>query len=163
MGESYLRELPPTVGQLGSSLIRTGSVLRALNGLSYEDALKVLWHAERLIIAQQSPGTQEGEPYVPTIPWTLQVVSIVFGIDITLMKEHRRETEIVQARQVAMYVLVMTNSYTYTEIGQALGKRNPSTIGHGFQQVAKKLQKNTYLKKKVAEIMLRLTGEEVKG
>lgn len=155
-------KLPPTVGQLGSSLVRVGNVLKALKGLSYEAALRVLWHAERLLVAQESPATQEGEPepYLPTITWTLQVVSRVFDIDITLMKQHRRELEIVRARQVAMYILVMTNGYTYTEIGQALGKRTPATISHGFQQIAKQLDKDTNLKEKVGEILMRLTGEE---
>lgn len=152
-------KLPPTVDQLGGSFITVGKVLQALKGLSYEDALRALWRAERVLVAQASPGIDEVEP-VPSISRTLQVVARVFDMDITLLKQRRRDEETARVRQVAMYVLVMTNSYTYTEIGQGLGKRTPATVLHGYQQIVKRLEKDTSLKRKVAEIMIRLTGEE---
>lgn len=148
-----------TIEQLGTSLITVGKVLQALKGLSYEEGLRTLWRAERLLITQASPGIDEVEP-VPSINRTLQVVSMVFDVDTTLLKQRSRYQETARARQVAMYVLVMTNGYTYTEIGQALGKRTPATVLYGYQQTVKRLGEDTILRRKVAEIMIRLTGKE---
>lgn len=157
-------KLPPTVGELGSSLVTVGRVLQSLKGLSYEEALKVLWQVESLLVRQVHPGTQEStaEAYVPTIEWSLQVISRVFDMDIALLKQQCRKPEIVEFRQVAMYILVMTSGYTYKEIGQAIN-RTEATILWGFQKVARQIEsgKNVQLKEKVFEIWMKLYGKEL--
>ena len=155
--------LPPPINQVGDSLITLGHVFRALRGLSDAEALGVLQQAQRYILKRSHPEIEVEKPgaYVPPVGWTIQVVARAFRLTPADLKQRSREVEVVLARQVAMYVLSMTDKYTLEQIGQALGGRSPATVSHGFQRVADQLAKDEYLRGKVSQISTILTGEVV--
>ena len=93
------------------------------------------------------------------IDWTLQVTAKIFGLKPTDLKRRKRDATVAQARQVAMYVLAMTNKYTFTYIGQAIGGRTPSTASYAFIRISNLIIVDKELREKVQEIQKIIGGE----
>lgn len=74
----------------------------------------------------------------------------------------KRDKETALARQVAMYLLRQQNGCSLTEVGIALGDRNPSTVSHAYQKVAFDIEASPLFRRKVKQIQktisLRLKG-----
>ena len=160
--------LPPSLGDLGTNLSVLGKVFLALKGLSDDDALQVLRQAQMYIIGKQNipdiesvglPGNGLEDNYAPPIEWTLQVVAKIFKLKPADLKQRKREAIVVQARQVAMYVLSMTNKYSFTYIGQEIGGRSPSTVSHAFARISYQVKENPELNEKVKEIRRIISGK----
>jgi len=149
--------LSPSVEQASVRYIALGKVLKAIKGLEEEDVLWVL-HKAKLQFSQQGEIEQgESNNYVPPISWITQVVARHFGVGVAQLKQRGRIWEVVEARQVVMYLCWSYESYTLNEIGQALGGRKPSTISHGFQNIAQLLSTDNSLKESIEHIQKELS------
>jgi len=160
-------ELPPSFGNVGSNLLVLGKVFNAIKDLNDEEALQVLQQVQMYIISRknasdiesvQLPGDGMPESYVPPIEWTLQVVAKIYKLKPIELKQRKRDAHIVEARQVAMYVLSMTNKYSFTYIGQAIGGRSPSTASHAFTRISNRVTEDPDLKDKVVKIQSLIGG-----
>ena len=160
--------LPPSLGEVGGNLVVLGRVFNALKGLTDDDALQVLQHAQMYLINRKNALDIESvslsrdevqESYAPPIDWTLQVVAKIFKVKPADLKQRKRDAIVVQARQVAMYVLTMTNKYSFTYIGQSIGGRSPATVSHGFTRISLQVKENRELNKKVNEIQKISSGK----
>ncbi|GAI11084.1 unnamed protein product, partial [marine sediment metagenome] len=107
----------------------------------------------------QLPGDGMPESYAPPIEWTLQVVAKIYKLKPIELKQRGRDAYIVEARQVAMYVLAMTNKYSFTYIGQAIGGRSPATATHAFARIGNRVTTDPDLKNKVVEIQSLIGGK----
>lgn len=136
-----------------------GKVFRALKGLTNNNALWVLDQARAQITGEAAVGSPLTKQPV-TVNFVVNVVAAVFNMTADDLKNRSRTVDIVLARQVAMYVLSITDKYTLATIGDALGGRSPATISHGFQRIAQRLPKNQTLRNKVEEIQLQISGGE---
>jgi chromosomal replication initiator protein len=58
-----------------------------------------------------------------------------YNIKETLIKGPKRDSGLVKARQIAMYVLKTDLSLSYVEIGNILGGRDHTTIMHGVRKI----------------------------
>ena len=161
-------ELPPSFGDVGSNLLILGKVFNAIKDLSDEEALRVLQQVQMYIISRknapdiesvQLPGDGVPESYAPPIDWTLQVVAKIYKLKPKELKQRKRDAHIVEARQVAMYVLGMTNKYSFTYIGQAIGGRSPATATHAFARIGNRVTTDPDLKNKVVEIQALIGGK----
>jgi len=134
-----------------------GKVFRALRGMTNNNALWVLDQARSQIIGDRvvdSPLTKQPV----TVNSVVNVVASVLNMTADDLKNRSRTPDVALARQVAMYVLSITDKYTLTTIGDALGGRSPATISHGFQRIAQRLPKNQTLRNKVEDIQLQISG-----
>ena len=68
----------------------------------------------------------------------------------------RRDKEIAQARQVAMYLLKKQSSCSLAEIGSILGGRNPSTVSHACEKIATDIQASPILRRKIQRIQKKI-------
>lgn len=149
---------PPDPGDelIRERVIILGKVLKALQGLRNRDALWVLKEAQQYIFLQHNDGEGEGakakEEQPPSLDKIMGIVAETFELDPIFLKGHKRTNKVALARQVAMYILVMTNRFTMEEIGLGLGGRDHSTISYGFQIIVRKLNYDIPLKNKVMEI-----------
>ncbi|GAI11080.1 unnamed protein product, partial [marine sediment metagenome] len=150
--------LPPSFGEVGSNLRSLGKVFNAIKDLNDDEALRVLQQVQMYIISRknapdiesvQLPGDGMPESYAPPIEWTLQVVAKIYKLKPIELKQRGRDAYIVEARQVAMYVLAMTNKYSFTYIGQAIGGRSPATATHAFARIGNRVTTDPDLKNKV--------------
>jgi len=68
----------------------------------------------------------------------------------------RRDKEVAQARQVAMYLLKKQNNCSLAEIGSILGGRNPSTVSHACEKIATGIQASPILRRKVQRLQKKI-------
>jgi chromosomal replication initiator protein len=75
-----------------------------------------------------------------------------FGIEEELLRAKTRKQEVVQARQVAMYLAKELTNSSLKTIGLHFGGRDHSTVIHACQTVADDMRHNTGLQSKVEEL-----------
>ena len=63
------------------------------------------------------------------------VVSNYFNIDLKMIHSKSRKREIVQARQVAMFLSKKYTDYSYSHIGNMVGKRDHATVLHACRAI----------------------------
>lgn len=70
-----------------------------------------------------------------TIDKIQNVVSTYFNIDLKEIHSKSRKREIVQARQVAMFLSKKYTDYSYAHIGNLVGKRDHATVLHACRTI----------------------------
>lgn len=75
----------------------------------------------------------------------IDVVSEHFNIPLSDLKSGKRVAEIVNARQIAMYLCRKMTDTPLKTIGLLLGGRDHSTVNHGVDKVAKDVENNETL------------------
>jgi chromosomal replication initiator protein len=86
------------------------------------------------------------------------MVAQTFDITASDLLGRKRDKEVAQARQVAMYVLRQKGGYSLSDIGAALGGRNPSTVSYACEKVAQDMTNSHLLRRKVEDIQKQLNS-----
>nr|MBC8465806.1 chromosomal replication initiator protein DnaA [bacterium] len=81
-----------------------------------------------------------------------EIVSNEFEIPSDLLRSKTRKREIVEARQVAMYLCTEFTTLTLKAIGLQFGGRDHATVIHSRESICEKLKVND----KLEELMNRL-------
>lgn len=90
-----------------------------------------------------------------------EVICDYFGVTPKSLISKKRNANIVLPRQVAMYIVNdMTNSST-TEIGNAFGKRDHSTVIHAVEKIRNLRKMDKELDEKIEKIIKELSTESV--
>jgi len=87
-----------------------------------------------------------------TTPNILNAVSSYFDIDLGTIQGKRRDKHIVQARQMAMYLLREERQCSWMEIGRELGGRDHSTIIHGYEKMSALINTDPSLRRALYDI-----------
>ncbi|MBQ2712526.1 MAG: chromosomal replication initiator protein DnaA [Clostridia bacterium] len=94
-----------------------------------------------------------------TIDRVIDVVCEYYGITKEGICGKRRNKELVEPRQVCMYVITqLIPTLPLVSIGQTLGGRDHTTVMHARDKVAKEIETNAKCKIAVEDIRQRLTG-----
>ncbi|GHT51894.1 chromosomal replication initiator protein DnaA [Bacteroidia bacterium] len=80
------------------------------------------------------------------------VVSNYFKVNISDIHSRSRKREIVQARQVAMFLAKMHTEYSFSHIGSVIGKRDHATVTHACKSVQNDLATNKGFKARVQDL-----------
>ena len=80
-----------------------------------------------------------GEKYSFRPDEIIRNVCVFYNIKETLIKGPKRDSSLVKARQIAMYILKNDLSLSYVEIGNILGGRDHTTIMYGVGKIEKLL------------------------
>jgi chromosomal replication initiator protein len=86
------------------------------------------------------------------------VVARTFALSVEDLMGRKRDRETAQARQVAMYVIRQQGGCSLSDIGSALGGRNPSTVSYACEKVAEDMANSHILRRKVEDIQKNLSG-----
>ncbi|MDR2474994.1 MAG: chromosomal replication initiator protein DnaA [Bacteroidales bacterium] len=70
-----------------------------------------------------------------TVEWIREVVCNHFSLDQQLFSTKSRKREIVQARQIAMYLVRKYTAFSSSKIGELLGKKDHATVLHALKTV----------------------------
>lgn len=81
-----------------------------------------------------------------------ETVSNFFGVKKDLIHSASRKREIVQARQVAMYLMKEYTSLSLTQIGIQVGNRNHATVSHSYKTVKDQLETDKTFRQHIEEI-----------
>jgi len=79
----------------------------------------------------------------------IQVVAEHYGLRPEDIKSQKRNREIVLPRQICMYLIRVMNDISLSEVGEALGKRDHSTIIHGYEKIIKEMSENKDLDREI--------------
>ena len=85
---------------------------------------------------------QNSKNRVLSIEYIQDVVAKYFNISIEDLKGSRRSSDVVFPRQIAMYLCKNVAQISYPKIGQAFGKRDHSTIMHGYKKIEQEIKQN---------------------
>ena len=86
----------------------------------------------------------------------IQAVADSFHLAPPDLISRKRDKETALARQMAMYLLREQTSYSLAQIGSQLGGRDHSTVLHACTKIARDIDADHHLQRKVAEIRQRL-------
>lgn len=160
--EKHLRVVPDDVLVLIATNIRDN--IRELEGaltqvvafahhneepLTRELAEKVL--AEALSNTRPRPVTPE---------LVIEVASELFGFTTDELKGPSRSRTLVQARQIAMYVLRQLTDYSYPAIAGAFGGRDHTTVIHAVKKIEGLMPERAKVYQDVQQLSRRLTSGE---
>lgn len=96
-----------------------------------------------------------GRAEAPRLPRVAEIVRMVadhYGVTVLDMRSHRRTRNLVDPRQVAMYLARTMTTASLPAIGRAMGGRDHTTVLHGVRRVSQDLERDGSLAAKVAEI-----------
>jgi chromosomal replication initiator protein len=79
--------------------------------------------------------TVKAEKKQITVVKIQDIVSAYFNIDLKEIHSKSRKREIVQARQVTMFLSKKYTDYSYSHIGSLVGKRDHATVLHACRAI----------------------------
>ena len=86
-------------------------------------------------LAQQALGSLAAHR-APTSAQTVQeIVSEHFHVSVAELISHRRDRQLVQARQIAMYLCKALTHASLPEIGRSFGGKHHSTVIHSIRKI----------------------------
>lgn len=84
------------------------------------------------------------------------IVCKYYNLEHAIMQSNSRKREIVQARQVTMYLAKKYTDNSFSNIGKIVGKRDHATVLHACKTVKDQIETNKSFKSSVEEIELLL-------
>ena len=152
-------EIPPDVLEFIARQIKRN--IRELEGglnrvTAYARLLRAKITAELAARALADIAGKPSSTTNATQPALIDTVASSFRLTIEDLMSRRRDKEVAQARQVAMYLLKKQNNCSLAEIGTILGGRSPSTVSHGCEKIALDIQASPLLKRKIQDIQKKI-------
>lgn len=86
----------------------------------------------------------------------IKAVADFFEIPQSDITERSRKQEIVEPRQIAMYLLREILKLSYPHIGEKLGKRDHTTVIHAYDKISREINQNPSLNQKIIMIKEKL-------
>ena len=86
----------------------------------------------------------------------IKTVADFYEVSLMNLTERCRRHEVVEPRQVAMYLLRELLKLSYPHIGEKVGRRDHTTAIHAYEKISKELNQNPDLNQKVILIKERL-------
>lgn len=90
----------------------------------------------------------------------IRTICVFYNIKETLIKGPKRDSYLVKARQIAMYILKNDLSLSLVEIGNILGGRDHTTVMHGVGRIEKLLLNKNFSEEIVGIKSLLKNGKE---
>lgn len=82
----------------------------------------------------------------------IQTTSHYYQISVDAIIGKKRTKEIVNARQIAMYLTRELTDLSFPKIGEAFGNRNHTTVIHGYEKITDELQTDRQLRQDLQAI-----------
>ena len=94
-----------------------------------------------------------------TPQFILEIVAEHYNINPSDITSKKRPREIAYPRQIVMYLSRTLTDLSLPKIGQILGKRDHTTIIHGYEKISKDIQKDSALKNTIEILTKKITGK----
>ncbi len=100
---------------------------------------------------------KEDNIITPTL--ILEVVGEHYNISIADITSKKRPRSIAHPRQIVMYLCRILTDTSLPKIGELLGKRDHTTVLHGFYKISKEIEKDATLKNSIDIITKKINGK----
>ncbi len=111
-------------------------------------------------LTEQVLATELGErvarPLTPEV--VLEATSAMFGFSVEELQSRSRQRPLVQARQIAMYVLRETTDLSFPAIAKAFGGRDHTTVMHAVDKIGNLMAERRQVFDQVSELMNTVRG-----
>ena len=104
----------------------------------------------KLYLVPNLLGATKPEQVIPA--GTLNIVCEYFKISPEQMALNTRKRQVVQARQIAMYLSKKYSNASLASIGQQCGKKDHATVHHACKTIANQLETDKQFKVMFADI-----------
>ncbi|MCT4687693.1 chromosomal replication initiator protein DnaA [Vallitalea sp.] len=94
-----------------------------------------------------------------TPEFILEIVAEHYNLNPADIVSKKRPREIAYPRQIVMYLSRTLTDLSLPKIGQILGKRDHTTIIHGYEKISKDIQKDSALKNTIEILTKKITGK----
>ena len=81
-----------------------------------------------------------------------KIVSVVIGVSLSDMRSKTRKRPVVEARQIAMYLIRKHTDASLKQTGELFGKRDHSTVVYACNTVADLRQTNKIFKQLISKL-----------
>lgn len=105
-------------------------------------------------------GAVKNEVKTITIDHILKAVCNHFSLELSAIHTKSRKREVVQARQVAMYLAKNHTDFSTSKIGKFIGNKDHATVLHACKTIKDQLEVNKGLKNEIKEIEVLLRKKE---
>ncbi|NMA07025.1 MAG: chromosomal replication initiator protein DnaA [Ruminococcaceae bacterium] len=136
-----IRQLEGTIKKLNAYKLIDGETPNLVNT---QDAIKDI--------------LMEHRPLPVTIERIIDEVSRTFDVSSEDMRSTRRDSNITNARQVAMYVIREVTGLTMEDIGAEFSNRNHSTVTHSLKKISKRMSVDSRLRETIDDIIKNAKG-----
>lgn len=99
---------------------------------------------------------QPGATKTLDFPLIMEIVAHYYGVTVDDLKSRQRSQEIVEPRQIAMYLCRKRLNRTLKEIGAAFGGKNHATVLHACDKIAEGIASDPALSETVSNLEMRL-------
>jgi len=89
-------------------------------------------------------------------PLIMEIVAHYYGVTVDDLKSRQRSQDIVEPRQIAMYLCRKKLDRTFKEIGTAFGGKNHATVLHACDKITEGIEQNAKLAETIDNIEARL-------
>ncbi len=103
-------------------------------------------------------GSQIARPKHISSKQIIERTAKYFDVSMEDIMSARRDKEIVNPRQIAMYLLRSELHLSFPKIAQELGRKDHTTAMHSVEKITKELQFDALLKDQIKEIMDTVSG-----
>jgi len=94
-----------------------------------------------------------------TIEFIIEVVSQHFNLNPSDITSKKRPREISFPRQIVMYLCRTLTDFSLPQIGNKLGKRDHTTVIHGYEKISSELKTDQMLASTVSILTKKITGK----
>lgn len=98
----------------------------------------------------------EAQPSAPSLEQIVQLVCDEMGISPEELTSSSRRGEVVQARQVAVFLAREATGEPWTRIAEALGRTDHTTVLHAYRQLQQRLRRDPILRERVQRLRHRM-------
>ncbi len=126
--------------------------------LAYRDLLGNAVDEQAVSRAVQDMLKKSNE-YVPTPSAIITYICKYYSLDEDVLRGQSRGREIVNARQIAMYLIRRMTSLSLADIGHEFGDRDHTTVLHSLDKVEKQMRSNPAFAEVVKEITANINSK----
>ena len=127
--------------------------------LAYYDLMGSTMSQEDILKAIRDMIKKNNE-YIPTAQAVVDFICSTYHIDEDVLRGQSRGREVVNARQIAMYLMRRMICMNLVDIGKEFGDRDHTTVLHSLDQVEKKMRSDPAYAEKVKEITTNINNKK---
>ncbi len=99
---------------------------------------------------QSIVGEQENKPI--TVEQIIETVSLYYDVSVNDIKGKKRHKEIVNPRQIGMYLSRELTDLSFPKIGEQFGNKNHTTVIHAYEKISNNLENDDQLKYDIEQL-----------
>ena len=126
--------------------------------LAYSDLMGVM--DEEAIMKALEDVVKKSNEYIPTPESIIEYIAKYFGLDSEVLQGQSRGRDIVNARQIAMYLIRRMTNLSLNDIGKVFGDRDHTTVLHSLYKLEKQMLSDPAFAETVKEITTNINAKQ---